>query len=107
MNSIKINGSNDIEVARTTLRPEAGREPEHHSVAQSEAAKPSAAPEINKDVITVSDRATTIRSLVEQARQLPDVRSEQVERLRSLIQANEYHREATTIADALLNNIGH
>jgi anti-sigma28 factor (negative regulator of flagellin synthesis) len=88
MNSIKINGSNDIEVARTTLRPEAGREPEHHSVAQSEAAKPSAAPEINKDVIT-------------------DVRSEQVERLRLLIQANEYHREATTIADALLNNIGH
>lgn len=105
MNPIKVNGNNDIELVRTTLRPEVGRELEHHSVAQPEAANSLSAPEGIKDVIKVSDRASTIRSLVERAGQLPQVRSERVEEFRSLIQSNSYWREATDIADALLKNV--
>lgn len=104
MNSIKVNGSKDIELVRTTLRPDVGREPEPAPLVPAEAAHTSATPEGIRDVIKVSDRATTVRSLVEQAVQLPDVRGERVEQFRSLIQASSYFPEATTIADALLGN---
>ena len=105
MNPINVNGNNDIELVRTTLRPEVGRELDHHSVAQRDVANPPSASESIKDVIKVSDRAATIRSLAERAGQLPEVRSERVEEFRSLIQSNSYWREATDIADALLKNV--
>ena len=104
MNSIKVNGNNDIELVRTTLRPEVGREPDHQTIVQPEAVHSSVAPEGIKDVIKVSDRATTIRNLVEQVGQLPEVRSERVEQFRSRIQNGSYRPAATTIADALLKN---
>ena len=104
MNSIKVNGNNDIELVRTTLRPEVGREPDHQTIAQPEAVHAPAAPEGIKDVIKVSDRATTIRNLVEQVGQLPEVRSDRVEQFRARIQNGSYRPAATTIAEALLKN---
>lgn len=101
MNSIKVNANNDIELVRTTLRPEVGREPDHPAVAHPEAVASPSAQEGIKDVIKVSDRATTIRSLVERVGQLPEVRTERVEQLRSRVQAGSYNPDATTIADAL------
>lgn len=102
MNSIKLQAANEIELVRTNLRPEAGREGEGVTVAHSEVGHPTPAPEGIKDVIKVSDRATAIRSLVEQVRQLPDVRTERVEQLRLRVQSGTYHPDAATIADALL-----
>lgn len=104
MNSIKVNGNNDIELVRTTLRPEVGREPDHQAIVQPEAVNSPAAPEGIKDVIKVSDRATTIRNLVEQVGQLPDIRSERVEQFRARIQNGSYRPAAATIADALLKS---
>lgn len=104
MNSIKLNGTNDIELVRTTLRPEVGRDGEGTTVAQSEQGHPAPASEGIKDVIKVSDRATTIRNLVEQANRLPEIRSERVEQLRAQIQTGTYKPDAGVIADALLKS---
>lgn len=102
MNSIKLNATNEIELVRTNLRPDAGREGEGAAVAHPEAGHPVSAPEGIKDVIKVSDRATAIRSLVEQASQLPEVRAERVEQLRARVQSGHFNPDAATIADALL-----
>lgn len=104
MNSIKVNGNKDIELVRTTLRPDVGREPEPAPLVPTEAVHAPATQEGIRDVIKVSDRAATVRSLVEQAGQLPEVRGERVEQFRSLIQTRSYFPPATTIADALLGN---
>ena len=104
MNSIKLNGTNDIELVRTNLRPEAGREGEGTVVAHPEVSHPAPAPEGIKDVIKVSDRATAIRGLVEQASRLPDVRAERVEQLRLQVQGGTYNPDAASIADALLKS---
>jgi flagellar biosynthesis anti-sigma factor FlgM len=102
MNSINLNGATEIELVRTTLRPEAGRDGEGPLVAPHEAGHSAPIPEGIKDVIKVSDRATVVRSLVEQAGQLPEIRAERVEQLRAQIQAGTYNPDAATIADALL-----
>ena len=102
MNSIKLNATNEIELVRTSLRHDAGREGEGATVAHPDAGHPAPAPEGIKDVIKVSDRATAIRSLVEQASQLPEVRTERVEQLRARVQSGAYHPDASVIADALL-----
>jgi flagellar biosynthesis anti-sigma factor FlgM len=104
MNSIKLNATNEIELARTNLRPEAGRDGEGSLVGQAESGFSAPVPEGIKDVIQVSDRATAIRSLVEQAGQLPDVRAERIEQLRLRVQSGTYNPDAATIADALLKN---
>lgn len=104
MNSIKLNATNEIELTRTTLRPEAGRDGEGNGVGQTESGLAVPAPEGIKDVIQVSDRATAIRSLVEQVGQLPEVRAERVEQLRLRVQSGTYNPDAATIADALLKN---
>ncbi len=102
MNSIKIQAGNEIEPIRINLRPEVSREGEGVTATHPEASHPVSAPEGLKDVIKVSDRATVIRSLVEQVSQLPDVRTERVEQLRSRVQSGTYHPDAGVIADALL-----
>ena len=103
MNSInKVNANNDIEMVRTTLRPDVGREPDPHTVAHPEAVSSPSPPEGIRDVIKVSDRATTIRSLVERVGQLPEVRTDRVNQFRTLVQAGSYRPDATSIADALL-----
>ena len=102
MNSIKVNGNNDIELVRTTLRPDVGREPDPQALAHPEGTRAQSPPDTIIDVINLSSRATAIRNLVEQARQLPDVRSERVEHFRSLLQKDAYHLDAPAIADAML-----
>lgn len=102
MNSIKLHATNEIELVRTNLPPEVGREGEGVTAAHPELGHPAPAPEGIKDVIKVSDRATAIRSLVEQTSQLPDVRTERVEQLRARIQSGTYYPDAGAIADALL-----
>ena len=102
MNSLKLNGTNDIELVRTTLRPEVGREAEGAIAAHPEAGHPAPASEGIKDVIKVSDRATTVRNLVERIGQLPEIHSERVEQLRLQVQSGTYHPDVGAIADALL-----
>lgn len=100
MNSIKLNGNNDLEALRQTQRTEPIRESDENSIApldKTAASQPS-------DVIDVSDRATTIRDLVEKIGKLPVVRTDQVERLRPLVQAGKYRPKAEAIADAMLKN---
>ncbi len=106
MNSLKLNGTNDIELVRTTLRPEVGREAEGTVATHPEAGHPAPAPEGIKDVIKVSDRATAIRHLVERVSQLPEVWSERVEQLRIQVQTGTYQPDVGAIADALLKGEG-
>ncbi len=102
MNSIKLNGNNDLDPLRTTQRADAGREAEANTATSADAANiPRAA-----DAIHLSDRAAAIGRLVEQAGRLPEVRAEQVERLRSLVQSGAYRPDAAAIADALLGSEG-
>lgn len=102
MNSLKLNGTNEIELVRTTLRPEVGREAEGTAATSPDAGHPASTPEGIKDVIKVSDRATAIRNLVERVSQLPEVRSERIEQLRVQVQNGTYHPDVGAIADALL-----
>ncbi len=102
MNAINLNATNEIELVRTTLRTDTGRDGEGTTVAHPDAGHPAPVPEGIKDVIKVSDRATAIRSLVDQASQLPEVRTERVEQLRLQLQSGTYNPEAGVIADALL-----
>lgn len=102
MNSIKINGNKEIELVRTTLRPDVGREPDPPAIVQPEGNRAPSPPDTITDVINLSSRATTIRSLVEQVLQLPDVRSDRVEHFRSLLQKDAYRLDAPAIADAML-----
>ncbi|HEX4949597.1 MAG TPA: flagellar biosynthesis anti-sigma factor FlgM [Blastocatellia bacterium] len=104
MNSVHLHGTNEIELVRTTLRPEAGRDGEGTVVAHPETGHPAPTAEGIKDVIKVSDRATAIRKLVEQVSRLPEVRAERVEQLRLQVQAGTYNPDATTIAEALFRN---
>ncbi len=100
MNSFKINGINEIEGIRGSHRVESNAENERQVAPVSD--NSSAQPQ--KDVITLSDQAAIIRSLVAQAKQIPDVRTREVEKYRRLVLSGTYNPKATDIADALLRN---
>lgn len=55
-------------------------------------------------VISVSDRAAQVGKLIEQIKDAPDIRQEQVEALRQKIGAGEYDPPAGEIADAILKD---
>lgn len=100
MNSFKINGINEIEGIRGTLRAEINAENER----QVSPVPDSSSTQPQSDVIKLSDQAAIIRALVEQAKQIPDVRTRDVEKYRRLVLSGSYDPKPTDIADALLRN---
>jgi flagellar biosynthesis anti-sigma factor FlgM len=96
MNSVKLNGKINIAPVRGTQHAEVIRENDPYTDQAS--VSPSS------DEVKVSDRAAAIGRLTEQAAQLPDVRTKQVEHLRALVQSGAYRPDAGAVADALLNS---
>lgn len=97
MNRINLNGGGEVE-ARRTGRLEAERLTEGGAVPQTTTAgtKPAA------DSISVSGRAAEIGELTNKTLQLPEIREERVEQLRTQVQSGNYRPSAENIADALL-----
>ena len=100
MNPITLSGAGEVEPNRTTTRAEAERLTDVNASPQKTNA---VAPKVS-DSITVSDRAAAIGELTAKAEQLPDVREGRIEKLRSLIEARDYHPAAADIADAILKD---
>lgn len=99
MNSIKLNGSNELDALRQSQRPDVTREvDELKKDGQIAPEKPAA------DTVSLSDRAATINKLVDAATQLPDVRAEKVAQFQAEINAGTYNPSADKIADALLKS---
>jgi flagellar biosynthesis anti-sigma factor FlgM len=89
-----VNGSGEAESARQARRVEAARDQEFQQAASAG----------NSDALSFSERGAKVAALVERITELPDVRSERVERLSRLIGQGAYQPPARDIADALLRN---
>lgn len=100
MNSLKINGINDLEAIRGSHRTDPLLENERQTVPVQD----SATAQAQSDVITLSDQASIIRTLVEQAKQIPEIRTREVEKYRRLVLSGNYNPKPADIADALLRN---
>jgi flagellar biosynthesis anti-sigma factor FlgM len=66
--------------------------------------KSVANPPPGTDSVRVSDQAAAIGELTAKADQLPEIRQEKVERLRTEVQSGNYRPPAAEIADALLKD---
>ena len=59
---------------------------------------------VDKDKLDFSSRASEVGMLVEQLKELPDVRQEKVNSLREQISAGSYNPSGEEIADAILKD---
>ena len=100
MDAIKLTGGGEIDLRRGVGRTESGRPTEGNANLQKAGVNST-----NKsDSINVSDRAAAIGELTAKVDQLPEVRQEKVERLRSQVQAGSFRPPASEIADALIKD---
>jgi len=74
------------------------------SGASKATAQPSAASPPN-DTVQLSSNTATVRQLVNQLQQTPDVRQEEVSSLRAQIQSGQYHRTNEQVAGAMVNDL--
>ncbi|AEV70536.1 flagellar biosynthesis anti-sigma factor FlgM [Acetivibrio clariflavus] len=58
-----------------------------------------------KDVVSISNEAKDIQTVMKALKNTPDIRSELVERLREKYEAGEYQVKETDIADKILKSI--
>ena len=100
MNTIELSGGGEVETRRTPTRTELERLTDMNAAPQ----KLNAVVSQTSDSIRVSDRASVIGELTAKVEQLPDLREERIEKLRTLVQAGDYRPAATDIADAILND---
>ncbi|HKX33338.1 MAG TPA: flagellar biosynthesis anti-sigma factor FlgM [Blastocatellia bacterium] len=98
MNPINLSGPSEIDPRRATGRIEAER-PVDVNTNPPRTGTGSAQ---NSDSVDVSDRAAAIGELTAKADQLPEVRQEKVERLRTQVETGNYRPPASDIAEALL-----
>jgi flagellar biosynthesis anti-sigma factor FlgM len=59
---------------------------------------------LNSDQVNLSDRGATVRRLIDQSAQLPDVRQDRIDSLNSQIESGSYKPSATDIADAIIKD---
>ncbi len=58
----------------------------------------------NEDKLELSSRASEVGKLVEQLKNMPDVREEKVNQLREQVSAGKYNPSSKDIADAILKD---
>lgn len=92
-----IGGNLDAESTRSARRTENGRELELNSAGNAAGSTTA-----KGDALNFSERAAKVAQLVDRIAQMPDVRSERVERLSRLIGKEAYQPSARDIADAIL-----
>jgi flagellar biosynthesis anti-sigma factor FlgM len=56
------------------------------------------------DQVNLSDRGATIRKLIDQSAQLPDVRQDRIDSLKGQIESGSYKPSATDIAEAIIKD---
>jgi flagellar biosynthesis anti-sigma factor FlgM len=98
----KVNLNGPIEGDLTRVPRNAGNEqirPESESSTATTANSRSTSDQVN-----LSDRAATVRRLIDQSSQLPDVRQDRVDSLNSQIESGSYKPSATNIADAIIKD---
>ena len=75
------------------------------SVRAGNPSEPKSTPmEPSKDSIELSSQSLSVAQLVDQAKSLPDVRSERVEALRQLVESGNYDVSSQQIAEAILRD---
>ena len=100
MGPIKLNNTRELESRRSAARTESERVAEVNATPQ----KAITNSQKTTDSISVSERATALGGLAAKAEQLPDIRQERIEQLRTRVQSGDYHPAATDIADAMLKD---
>lgn len=96
MSKININKINDLDSLRTARQTEA------RSADKSGSASAGAKAETGEDKLRFSERASDIGRLVDQLKELPDMREAKINALREQIEAGEYNPSSEDIADAIL-----
>jgi flagellar biosynthesis anti-sigma factor FlgM len=100
MGPIKLNNTGELESRRAAVRTESERVGDANATPQKVITN---SPKTT-DSISVSERATALGELAAKAEQLPDIRQERIEQLRTLVQSGDYHPAAADIADAMLKD---
>jgi negative regulator of flagellin synthesis FlgM len=102
MSPVNLNPGREIDPRHATKRAETDRTAELNASPQTINAS---APQ-NIDSIRVSERASTLGELTAKAEQLPEIRQERIDQLRTQIQSGEYRPSSEEIADAILKDEG-
>jgi len=95
INIDKISGYNPVRLERQSEVKKSGME-----TAQPVENKKA----VDKDKLEFSSRASEVGKLVEQLKELPDIRQEKVNSLREQISAGSYNPSGEAIADAILKD---
>lgn len=98
MSKINSNKSTDFEPLRTN------RQSDVKQTKKNEILSAKDNPVVGSDKVIFSDRAAEAGKLLENLRDLPDVREAKVESLREQISAGQFNPSAETIADAILKD---
>jgi negative regulator of flagellin synthesis FlgM len=98
MSKININKGNDLEAIR------AARQTDIYQVAKNSSQKVENKVAVSEDKLELSERAAEVGKLVDQVKQLPDVRTEKVNDLKVQISAGEYKPTSDEIAKAILKD---
>jgi flagellar biosynthesis anti-sigma factor FlgM len=98
----KVNLNRPIEGDLNRVPRNAGNEQIHPE------SEPSTATTANShstsDQVNLSDRGATVRRLIDQSAQLPDVRQDRIDSLNSQIESGSYKPSATDVADAIIKD---
>ena len=100
MSKVNLNGPIEGDLSRVPrntgneqIRPES-----ESSTATTANSRPTS------DQVNLSDRGATVRKLIDQSAQLPDVRQDRIDSLNSQIESGSYKPSATDIADAIIKD---
>jgi negative regulator of flagellin synthesis FlgM len=98
----KVNLNGPIEGDLTRIARNTGNEqirPESESSTDTTANSRTTSDEVN-----LSDRGATVRRLIDQSAQLPEVRQDRIDSLKSQIESGSYKPSATDIAEAIIKD---
>lgn len=98
MNKINTNRIEDVDAIRA-LRQSAA---ERVGTLKTDSLK--AEPKFDQDKLEVSERAAKVGKLIEEIREMPDVREAKTADLRKRIESGEYEPTGADIADAILRD---
>jgi flagellar biosynthesis anti-sigma factor FlgM len=100
MSKVNLNGPPEGDLTRIPrstgndqIRPESDSSPAATSNARS-----------NSDQVNLSDRGATVRRLIDQSAQLPDVRQDRIDSLTSRLESGSYKPSAIDIAEAIIKD---
>jgi flagellar biosynthesis anti-sigma factor FlgM len=98
----KVNLNRPIEGDLSRVPRNAGTEQIHPESESSTAT--TANSRVTSDQVNLSDRGATVRRLIDQSAQLPDVRQDRIDSMNSQIESGSYKPSATDIADAIIKD---